>query len=76
MKTGRNIRIYNVPSNTLVYIIDTRTSPDVFFLNTTLQFYVRNPPWTLGASYYVAFDQGVITANNTCATESSGFGGK
>lgn len=74
IKNGTYIRIYN-SSGSQVRAIDTKYSPDVFFLNTTLIFYVRNPPWVLGVSYFVNLDQGVLTANNTCGTESGGLGG-
>lgn len=75
IRSGVSIRIYD-NSIGQVRSIDTRTSGDVFFSNTTLIFYVRNPPWVLGRTYRIEFDQGVITANNTCNTESNGFSGK
>lgn len=73
-KNNTFIRIYTT-AGTLIRLIDTKYSGDVFFMNTTLIFYVRNPPWVLGTSYAITLDQGVITANNTCGTEQGGLGG-
>jgi hypothetical protein len=58
----------------LVYTIDVKYSPNVFFLNETLVFYVTNPPWILGVTYTISMTQGVGTADLYCGTEYAGFG--
>ena len=78
-RTVRNqtyILIYQLSNNALVYYIDCKYSPDVYFLNTTIVFFVRGIVWTLGMTYYVAATEGVVTADQYCGTESGGFGGK
>ena len=54
--------------------IDVKYSGDVFFENQTLVFFVKNPPWIPGVTYYVAFSQGVGTADMSCGLEDGGFG--
>ncbi len=71
---GTYIYINQVGGGT-VYTIDCKYSPDVYFLNTTLVFFVVNPPWVLGVSYYVTMTAGVATADYYCGTESGGFYG-
>lgn len=77
MLNSTDITIYRLDNYQNVYQIDCRYSPDVYFINRTLVFFVRNPPWVLGVTYYITMTDGVATAANLyCGTEASGFGGK
>ncbi len=70
------ITIYRLDNYQNVYQIDCRYSPDVYFINSTLIFFVRSPPWVLGVTYFITMTDGVATAANLyCGTEASGFGG-
>ncbi|CAF2983110.1 unnamed protein product [Rotaria socialis] len=72
-------------NNTFIYIrgydvgyyktIDCKYSGDVYFVNKTLIFFVRNPSWTLGRTYYVDLGYGVATADQYCGTETSYLNG-
>ncbi|CAF4911550.1 unnamed protein product, partial [Rotaria socialis] len=72
-------------NNTLIYIqgydvayyrtIDCKYSGDVYFVNKTLIFFVRNPSWTLGRTYYVNLGYGVATADQYCGTETYSLNG-
>ncbi len=73
---GTYISIYRLDTNAFVYRIDTKYSPDVYFINNTLVFFVTTPPWILGVTYYITMSQGVATANLYCGLENGGFGGK
>ena len=74
MKNGSQIRIYLESNSSLVWWVDSRYSPDVYYINTTLVFYVRNYRWTPGETYYIILLQGVATADQYCGMESPGFG--
>lgn len=76
-RTVRNqtyIYIRQVTNNAIVATIDCKYSPDIYFLNTTIVFFVRSPPWVIGMNYYVQVTEGVVTADRFCGTESGGFG--
>ncbi|CAF5219329.1 unnamed protein product, partial [Rotaria magnacalcarata] len=66
------IRGYDV---SYYYAIDCKYSGDVYFINKTLIFFVRNPSWTLGRTYYVDLGYGVATADQYCGTETYYFSG-
>lgn len=71
------IFIRRLDNGTVVRQIDCKYSPDVYFQNTTLIFFVPNPPWILGVTYYITMSQGVATAAYLfCGTEAGGFTGK
>jgi hypothetical protein len=55
--------------------IDTKSYPEIFFINTTLVFFVPNPSWTPGATYFVYLSQGVATSDTYCGIESGGLNG-
>ena len=76
VKSGSQIRIYILSTSTLVWWIDTRYSPDVFYVNNTLIFYVRNFQWTLDETYFVYLLEGVATSDQYCGIESPTFGGE
>ena len=59
-----------------VYYIDCRYSPDVYFLNNTIVFFVPSSTWTLGMTYYVTMTDGVATADEYCGVEASGYYGR
>ncbi|CAF5207419.1 unnamed protein product, partial [Rotaria magnacalcarata] len=73
-------------NNTYIYIyqlgvglyryIDCKYSGDVYFINKTLIFFVRNPVWIAGATYYIDLGYGVATADQYCGTETNYFSGK
>jgi hypothetical protein len=73
-RNGSQIRIYIASNSTLVWSVDCRYSPDVFYNNNTFFFYVRNYRWTLGETYFVTFLEGVATADQYCGMESPAFG--
>jgi len=73
---GTYILIRRLDTNAIVYQIDTKYSPDVYFLNTTLVFFVTSPPWILGVTYYIEMPQGVATADIYCGLENGGLYGK
>ena len=73
-RSGSQIRIYVASNITLVWWIDARFSPDVFYFNNTLVFYVRNFQWTLGETYFVYLLEGVATADQYCGIMSAAFG--
>jgi hypothetical protein len=76
-RTIRNqtfIYIRQTTNNLVVVQIDCKYSPDVYFLNMTLVFFVRSPPWIIGMTYYVQVTEGVVTADRFCGTEAGGFG--
>ncbi len=75
MLDGTYIRIYRLNPNALNRQIDIKNSPDVFFLNNTLVFYVTNPTWTLGQTYYITMTEGVGTADRYCGTEYGAISG-
>ncbi len=56
--------------------IDTKTSSDVFYINSTIVFYVRNFQWTLGETYCVVLLEGVATADQYCGLESPTYSGE
>ena len=70
------IRIYRFDNNAQVYLIDCKYSPDIYFINNTLVFYVRNPPWIAGLTYFITSTDGVATADRYCGIEGNGFGNK
>ena len=70
------IQIFNLNNNALVAKIDCKYSPDLYILNTTLVFFVPNPPWVLGVTYYITMSDGVATADQYCGTEANGFTSK
>ncbi|CAF0859676.1 unnamed protein product [Adineta ricciae] len=67
------ISIYRV-GGSLVRRIDCKYSTDVYIFNSTLIFFVPNPPWVLGATYYITLTDGVATADYYCGPEATGFG--
>lgn len=69
------ISIYRVGVG-LVRQIDCKYSTDVYIFNTTLIFFVPNPPWVLGATYYITLTDGVATADYYCGPEATGFSSK
>jgi hypothetical protein len=73
---GTDITIIRLDTGLPVYSIDCKYSPDVYFINTTLVFFVTNPPWILGKTYYITLSQGVATANQYCGLEAGSFGSK
>ena len=74
---GTYITIRRLNNNAIVRQIDCKYSPDVYFQNTTLIFFVPNPTWILGVTYYIQMSQGVATAAyQYCGTEAAGFTGK
>jgi hypothetical protein len=68
------IRIYRTDTYAQIYYIDTKYSGDVFFLNQTMVFFVRNSSWIPGMTYCITADQGVGTADLYCGLEDGGFG--
>ncbi|CAF3417532.1 unnamed protein product, partial [Rotaria sp. Silwood2] len=70
---GTYISIYPMDYGSLTYTIDCKYSPDVYFLNKTIVFFIQNPSWTLGATYYVAMTEGVATADQYCGVEAGSF---
>ncbi len=75
-RNGSQIRIYVASNSTLVWWVDSRYSPDVYYINNTLVFYVRNYQWTLGETYCITLLEGVGTADQYCGMESPGYGGE
>ncbi|CAF4199097.1 unnamed protein product, partial [Rotaria sp. Silwood2] len=67
---GTYIYIYRMGYGNPVYTIDCKYSPDVYFINTTMVFFIQNPSWTLGATYYVTMTEGVATADQYCGVEA------
>jgi hypothetical protein len=73
---GTYIYIYQQGgSGNPVYTIDCKYSPDVYFLNTTIVFFVVDPPWVLGVTYFIHMTEGVATADYYCGTEAGSFYG-
>ncbi len=70
---GTDIIIYRTNPQSAVYTIDVKYSGDVFFENQTLVFFVKNPPWIPGVTYFVYASQGVGTADMSCGLEDGGF---
>ena len=59
-----------------IWSVDTRFSPDVYYINTTLVFYARTAVWTPGLTYYVTLAEGVATSDQACGAEAGSFGSK
>jgi len=76
MLNSTDIVIRRLDTNAAVYTIDCKYSPDVYFLNRTLVFFVTKPSWILGMTYYITMSQGVFTANQYCGLEAGSFGSK
>ncbi|CAF4718722.1 unnamed protein product, partial [Rotaria sp. Silwood2] len=70
---GTYIRIYQMGYGSPAYTIDCKYSPDVYFLNKTIVFFIQNPSWTLGATYYISMTDGVATADQYCGVEAGGI---
>lgn len=70
------VRILPSGATTTVRTIDCKYSPDVYFFNNTLVFFVTNPAWVLGNTYYVVLSQGVVTADVYCGTEAGSYNGR
>lgn len=56
-----------------IYTIDCKTSPDVYFINKTIVFFVPSTYWTPGRTYYVSMTEGVATADQYCGIEGDGY---
>ncbi len=77
MLNSTYIYINRLDTGANVQTIDCRYSPDVYFLNTTLVFFLSKPKWVLGVTYYITMTQGVGTAAYLdCGTEAGSFGSK
>ncbi len=77
IRSGCQIRIYytpNINSSILVWSVDPQYSPDVFYFNRTLVFFVLNYNWIPGGQYVILLLQGVATAYQYCGMESPQYG--
>ncbi|CAF4268552.1 unnamed protein product, partial [Rotaria sordida] len=68
--TAAYIRFYQSSTATQVYALDASTdTTHVFYSNFTLIFFT-NYAWTPGQSYYILFDNGVVTGTEFCGPQS------
>ncbi|CAF1084264.1 unnamed protein product [Rotaria sordida] len=72
---GTYIDIYQLNTYALFHRLDCKYSPDVYFINKTLIFFIHNPSWVLGATYYIVMTEGVATADQYCGVEAGSFYG-
>ena len=61
---------------TTIYTINCKTSPDVYFIDRTIVFFVPSIIWTLGSTYTVSMTEGVATEDQYCGLEADDYSGK
>ncbi|CAF4309628.1 unnamed protein product, partial [Rotaria sp. Silwood2] len=58
-------------TGTSVHTVDCGWDPHVMYSENTITFYIPSPPWIVGHTYYVTFDNGVASDTDFCKPESS-----
>lgn len=70
-RNGTYVKVHLASNDTMVWSADCGWSPLVIYTATTVIFYVPNPPWEEGQTYYVLFDSGAVSGNVFCGPESA-----
>ncbi|CAF3937018.1 unnamed protein product [Rotaria sordida] len=73
IRSGTYIDIYQLNNNALFRRLDCKYSPDVYFINSTIVFFIHNPSWSLGVTYFITMTDGVATSDQYCGVEAAGF---
>ena len=74
-RNGTYVTVYLASNDTPVWSADCGKSSLVMYTGSTVVFYVPNPPWEEGETYYVLFDSGAVSGNVFCGPESAPIAG-
>ncbi|CAF1470283.1 unnamed protein product [Rotaria sordida] len=70
-RSGVNIRFFKQSNDEEVFRVDVSTDVTVTYQLRQITFYTTGYTWTQGESYYILFDGGVATINESCGVESA-----